>query len=275
MTPEELKAAVFRGPIRFIDGRRGMAQQDFECVANPRFGYSWRREDRTDKGRQFYTVDGGEVADLEEAARLLAAPPPADSPAEQRRRAIDEFEASPKLNYGATRALSEAQCNVSVGPFGTVRAWMQRAGDSWHRGINLYAEWQRQGGVKFEDYRWLYAARHAAWEVWRLIYSFEADRKSETNLRCALDVRCRECPILGAIDTAMKQEQAAQRPFPREISDSDIDAAKAWTCISHVLHARGNPVDGVFVVNDRDRQAAADEAAAWASMADDDPGEAS
>ena len=49
---------AFRGPVRFYDGRKGMARQDYECVAEPRFGYSWQRENRQDKGRQFYTVDG-------------------------------------------------------------------------------------------------------------------------------------------------------------------------------------------------------------------------
>src|SRR4051812_38086158 len=123
MTPAELRQATFRGPVRFLDGRKGMAQQDFECIAEPRFGYSWRRENRQDGGRQFYTVDGREVADFEEAARLLSEPAAEDSPAERARRSIDAFKASPKL-LGATRALSEAQCNVSVGPFGTVRAWL-------------------------------------------------------------------------------------------------------------------------------------------------------
>jgi hypothetical protein len=63
-----LKAAKFKGPVRFIDGRGGMARQDYQCVDEPRFGYFWQRNDRKDKGRQAYMVDGVEVADLAEAA---------------------------------------------------------------------------------------------------------------------------------------------------------------------------------------------------------------
>lgn len=272
MTPADLKEAKFRGPVRFIDGRKGMAQQDFQCVAEPRFGYSWRRENRQDRGRQFYTVDGREVADLEEAARLLAATPDPQSPDALMRAHIDEFKASPSLNYGATRALSEARCNASAGPFGMLRAWMRRTEHAYHVGINAYAEKERTAGVKWDNYRWLYEAKSAAHETYRLMYLFEADRKADTGLICALGARCRDCPIL----TTIEAELVAQRDhpkFPRDIEDADIDAAKIWTCIAHILHEREHPVDGVFVASARDREEASDDAERWAAIAEGDPEE--
>lgn len=265
MTPQELSEAQFRGPVRFMDGAKGMAQQDYECVAEPRFGYSWRRDNRRDKGRQFYTVDGREVANLDEAAKLLAAPPSADSPAEIRRRSIEAFKASPKIG-GATRALNDAELNVSAGPFGTVRSWMRRAGNAYHQGINAYADAQRKAGADFEDYRWLYEAKAGAHEAYRLMYLFEADRKADTGMVCALGKRCRECPILAPIETAMERDRNNPM-WPREIEDADIDAAKAWTCIAHVLHSNGHPHDGAFIENKRDRELARDEAERWAAIA--------
>lgn len=146
LTPEALGKALFRGPVAFYDGAKGMARQDFECVAEPRFGYFWRRENRKDRGRQAYMVDGKEVADLAEACRLLAAPADPDSPRERMRRDSGEFHASPRLNYSATRALSEARCNADGGPFGMMRAWLHRAGNAYHQGINAFADAERQAG---------------------------------------------------------------------------------------------------------------------------------
>lgn len=264
-TATELSEALFKGPVRFLDGARGMAQQDYECVAIPRFGYSWRRDNHQDKGRQFYTVDGKEVADLEEAARLLAAPPDVSSPAEIRRRSIEAFKSSPKI-AGMTRALSDAECNVSAGPFGTVRSWMRRAGDAYHRGINAYADLSRKAGADFDDYRWLYEAKSGAHEAYRLVYLFRADRTADTDMVCALGTRCRDCPILTQIETAMERDRT-NPSWPREIEDADIDAAKAWTCIAHVLHSHAHSHDGAFVENKRDRQLAVEDAERWAAIA--------
>ena len=76
----ELSKGQFRGPVKFYDGRGGWARQDFQSMAEPRFGYAWQREDRNDRGRTWWMVDGKEVADFDEADRLLASPPAADSP---------------------------------------------------------------------------------------------------------------------------------------------------------------------------------------------------
>lgn len=264
MTPEELKGATFRGPVRFYDGRKGMAQQDFECVAEPRFGYSWRRESRHDKGRQFYTVDWTEVADLEEAARLLAEPPRSDSGAETHRRSIADFKAAPKLNYAATRAQNMAEMNADAAPFGQVRTWLHRAGNAWHQGINRYSDYERQGGRDFPF--WLYRAKDAAHESYRLIYLFEHDLKEDTGLVCVMGTKCRSCPILQSVEAAMIAARDNER-WPSPIEDSDIAAAKAWSCITHVLTSGTDPVDGAFLMNKRDRENAADEAERWAAIA--------
>lgn len=93
LTVESLKNAMFRGPVVFADGAKGMAVQEHVCVDEPRFGYAWRRENRRDRGRTYYTVDGAEVPSLEEACRLLALPPDPNSPFEVRKRVLAEAKA--------------------------------------------------------------------------------------------------------------------------------------------------------------------------------------
>jgi hypothetical protein len=243
--------AKFRGPVRFSDGAKGMAQQDFECIDEPRFGYTWRREHRKDHGRQFYTVDGREVFSFDEAAKLLAQPPDPESPNELLRRHIDEFSFSPRVG-GATRALSEARCNADAGPFATMRAWMRRADSAWHGGINTLSDTAHRSGAPWPS--WLYHVKSAAHEVGRLMYLFAADRDNDQDLRCALGTRCRECPILKQIEDSMIAASKRDR-FPAEIEDVDIDAAKSWTCVGHILTTGHEQViDGVFVSNKRDRE---------------------
>lgn len=228
---DTLSKAKFRGPVRFYDGAKGMARQDFECVDEPRFGYSWERKDRTDRGRQYYTVDGREVSGFEEAAALLLSPAPVDAPLDVLRREIDEFSFSPPVGM-ATRALSEARCNGDAGPFGTIRAWIHRSDDAWHRGINALSDALRAEDKPFPH--WLYHTKSAAHETSRGMYLFTADHQKDDDLRCALGKRCRDCPILNQIETTMREEAASER-FPAEIDDIDIDAAKVWTCIGHVM----------------------------------------
>jgi hypothetical protein len=251
LTEEGLKEARFRGPTRFADGRGGMAQQDFECVAEPRFGYSWRRESRKDRGRQFYTVDGKEIADLAEACRLLALPEDPESPRALMRRMFEEIDKSPKLNFGATHAQNFAECNASAGPFGTVRAWMQRASGAWHGGINAWAETERKAGKVFAEYRWIYNAKHAMHESYRGVYLFEHDRRQDTGLRCALGKKCRACPILKAVETEMEASKTER--FPSGVEDPDIDAAKVATCIGHILQTKTDVIDGAFFSTKDDR----------------------
>lgn len=251
LTPEALKEAKFRGPVRFYDGAKGMARQDFQCVDEPRFGYFWTRKDRKDRGRQAYMVDGKEVADLDEACRLLAAPVDPESPDAVLRREVDEFRESPALNYGATRALSEARCNADGGPFGMMRAWMQRAGHVFHVGVNAHADRLRKANDEWPS--WLYRVKSAAHETSRGMYLFAADRKEDTGLKCALGKRCRDCPILQDIETAMVDGRT-RKPFIYDVEDSDIDAAKVWTCIGHALSTGKGIYDNTFFTTKQSRE---------------------
>lgn len=251
LTVEALGKAEFRGPVAFYDRRNGMARQDFECVAEPRFGYFWRRETRDDRpGRQAYMVDGKEVADLNEACQLLARAPDPESPAEAHRRAVDEFMASPELNYGATRALSEARCNADGGPYGMIRAWLHRSGNAWHAGMNAYSDAERKAGREWPS--WIYKVKSAAQETYRAMYLFQADRKEDSGLKCAFNVRCRDCPILKEVEGAMIAART-RAPFHRDIEDSDIDAAKTWVCIGHILDGKQAVMDGAFFSTKADR----------------------
>lgn len=241
LTRSELEKAEFKGPVAFYDGTKGMARQDFQCIAEPRLGYFWQRQNRQDKGRQAYMVDGREVADLDEAAALLALPPAADSPDVLRKLSIDEFKASPRVN-GPFRALSEARANADGGPFQMVRAWLQRAGGLWHGAINRHSDDEREAGREWP--RWFYDVNNAAHETYHGVYLFTADRKEDTGLKCAMGVKCRACPILRRVEETMATD--ASRPFPKGIEEMDIDAAKAWTCIGHILTSGTHPMDGAF-----------------------------
>lgn len=257
LTVEALKASKMRGPVRFFDGAKGMAQQDFKSVDEPRFGYSWRREDRKDRGRTFFTVDGDEVASLEEAIAKLSAPPAPTSQDEVLRAFVDECKASPKMNVGATSAHNEAVNNAAAGPFGMVRAFLRRAENAWHGGINAYADTLRKphhSGAVVDWPRWLYNAKSAAQEMHRGQYLFSRDREQNTGMVCALGVTCRECPILKTIETEMVARR--QSMWPTDIRDEDIDAAKVLTCIGHVLQEKaGDSIcDGVFWWRKEDRE---------------------
>lgn len=248
ITLEQLTAAKeFRGPIRFADGRNGMAQQDFESITIPRFGYAWRRENRKDKGVTFYLVDGLRVETLEEAAERLNAPPREDSLtvlAEQIHREHD------RAKVGARSVENVAARCAETGPFAGVYAAMHRSSHAWHVGVNAYSEAERK--AKKDWPRWAYNSKSAAHEAYRLMYLWAADRDRDTGLKCVLGVACRDCPALKNIENAMVSARAdrviapdpANEFFPEghtwpgaDVWDQDIDMAKTWTCIAHVLQA--------------------------------------
>lgn len=240
---DSLKAAKFRGPVAFYDYAKGGARQDFECVDEPRFGYFWERKTRKDQGRQSYMVDGAEVPSLEKACELLASPPDPNSPREVHKRWHEEFEASPQLEHGPYRALSEARVNADGGAFGMVRASMQRVDGGWHGGINSYADKERAAGRDWPG--WLYDVKSGAHESYRLMYLFQADAEKDTHLTCALGTKCRECPILKAIETAVIEARAGK--FASYSNEQDLLMVKTWTCIGHILHAGARPHDGAFL----------------------------
>jgi hypothetical protein len=252
MSSAELAKRKFRGPVAFYDGRGGWARQDFVSVEEPRFGYAWQRENRKDKGRTWFMVDGAQVADFDEADRLLADPPRVDSPDEVRRHDTDEFLASPPIG-GATRILSEARCNADAGPFASVRAAMQRVEHGWHVGINRYNDKQREKGEPFSH--GLYNAKTAAYEAFRLMYLWASDREKDRGLQCALGVKCRDCPILAEIDAGLVDSRDKDRFGRPDIEAEDIDFAKTWTCIAHILQERPNGFfDGGFLSTADDRK---------------------
>lgn len=144
-TFEQLQAFEMRGPVRFYDGRNGMARQDFEAVGESRLGYSWRRENRKDKGRQFYTVDGAEIENLEAAIPLLAASPDPESPREIERLWREERKQWPKTT-SLMSAPDAARYYADAGPFAMLKAWHERTGNAWHGGVNAWSEACRKAG---------------------------------------------------------------------------------------------------------------------------------
>jgi hypothetical protein len=236
VTADILAKAKFRGPVRFFDGRKGMARQDHECVDNPRFGYSWSRENRKDKGRIFYTVDGVEVASLDDAAALLLQMPGPNSPREQFQAMLSEGPEAASRRH----ALMDGEHFMRQGPFGMLMAFYQRSENAWHGGINRYSDILHKRGDPFPH--WLYSVKSGTYEMARVMRLFAADRAKDAGLKCALGVSCRNCEILATIEAAM--EEARTLPSgalpPRDIDDADIDAAKAMTCVGHVLTSARN-----------------------------------
>jgi hypothetical protein len=49
-------------------------------------------------------------------------------------------------------------------------------------------------------------------------------------------------------------EARTNERFPREIDDADIDAAKAWTCVGHVLATEARVIDGAYLTTKEDRE---------------------
>lgn len=77
------------------------------------------------------------------------------------------------------------------------------------------------------------------------MYLFAAAREKDTGLKCALGKSCATCPILKTIEQSMVEARTRQ-PFPRDIEDTDIDAAKVATCIGHILTSNTEVIDGGF-----------------------------
>lgn len=247
-----MSTGKFKGPTKFYDGRNGWARQDFESLENPRFGYAWQRENRKDRGRTWFMVDGREVADFDEADQLLALPPSPDNPAELCRVELEEMFASPRLG-GASRARNEAECNAAAGPFASVRATMQRVGGAWHSGLNRYSDQQREAAQPFPG--GLYNAKTAAYEAFRSMYLWAGDREKDTGLQCALGKKCRKCPILKAVEESCIAARDAEKFGRPDIETEDIDFAKTWTCIGHILQEAPNGFfDGAFFSTKADRE---------------------
>lgn len=94
----------------------------------------------------------------------------------------------------------------------------------WHRAINKFCTEENQ----FPHF--MYLAKSAADEVPRLAMLFDKDRREDLGLVCCLGVKCRECRFLAAVETD-------------ELQPQEIDLAKAWTCMAHILTCDGEWVD--------------------------------
>ena len=111
----------------------------------------------------------------------------------------------------------------------------------WHVAVNAYSDAERKAGRPWPS--WMYRAMMASDEVPRMILLFERERTvglansykmcghdpnpatplPDNHLRCALDVECRKCPHLAAIEIRESMTPEAK------------DEAKAWTCAIHIL----------------------------------------
>lgn len=127
--------------------------------------------------------------------------------------------------------------------------------NEWHAAINAF-NWNRP---KDEPYRsWMYEAKDARRESKRLVRLFKAEREgtlpgshkqcsmtptvpvTDNHLTCCLGVQCRKCPELLALDSA-KMEPA------------QIDEAKAWTCVAHILTKGGDEAREGYVLTTDDQ----------------------
>ena len=90
----------------------------------------------------------------------------------------------------------------------------------------------------------------------RALCTFSRGPREGPELRCALGTRCRDCTYLQQIEASMR-EAARRENLPADVDAADIDAAKAWTCIGHVLVADHEKVyDGMFLSTESDRNTA-------------------
>lgn len=127
----------------------------------------------------------------------------------------------------------------------------------WHVSINKEADILRDKGEKHPHY--MYEAKTMANEVPRLIMLFKDEREKklpqihqqcsrqepepikDNCLTCCLGVKCSECPSLLALEKI-------ERCDP-----NDIDTAKAWTCVSHIVGRGGDSMGEGYLMTKGDR----------------------
>lgn len=130
----------------------------------------------------------------------------------------------------------------------------------WHVAINRFC-WPKAGDppvVRSGDNHWMYEAKNAADEVPRLTRLFMMERTDalpkihrqcshaapepviDNVLTCCLGVKCAACPELQAIGTM-------------EGTPEEIDTAKAWTCVAHVLSKGGDFAGEGYILTTDDR----------------------
>lgn len=130
----------------------------------------------------------------------------------------------------------------------------------WHVAINQFIwhsgnpKWTRD----FSKHRFMYEAKTASDELPRLMVLFAMERTGKlrtvhqqcshsepepivkNELTCCLGVKCAECPELQGV--------AAMEGTPEE-----IDTAKAWTCVAHILSKEGDVAGEGYILTTDDR----------------------
>lgn len=127
---------------------------------------------------------------------------------------------------------------------------------AWHVAINNHAQSARESAREWP--RFMYEAKSAWAEVPRLTKIIGMERRGElrkdhqqcshvtaepvpdNHLSCCLGVECRKCPHLLALDAA-------------KLTPEQIDEAKAWTCVGHILMSGGDTANEGFLLAVDDR----------------------
>lgn len=127
----------------------------------------------------------------------------------------------------------------------------------WHVSVNAHQDRIRTAGLERAGF--MYDAMAAAREVPRLASLFAQERKgelrkthtacsqvpavalAENRLMCCLGTPCATCPHLTALDG-----------MPRATPE-DVDAAKAWTCVAHIIATGGDMANEGYVLDASDR----------------------
>lgn len=131
-----------------------------------------------------------------------------------------------------------------------------RIDHAWHVAINAYT-WPAFVGKP--DYpRFMYEAKSAMDEVRRLPLLFKREREGtlakahqqcshsepvavpDNHLTCCLGVKCATCPHLKALEAA-------------KLTPEQIDHAKAWTCVAHILTKGGDVAREGYILTVDDR----------------------
>ncbi len=133
-----------------------------------------------------------------------------------------------------------------------------RIDHEWHVAINRHSDSTRDAGKPWESMRFMYEAKKAHGEARRLPLLFAMERKGElarthrqcsmqppvpvedNHLTCCLGVECRKCEHLSALDSA-------------KLTPEQIDEAKSWTCIAHIISKGGDTANEGYILTTDDR----------------------
>lgn len=122
----------------------------------------------------------------------------------------------------------------------------------WHEAINKF-----EGAYETQT-KFMYNGKMVANESTRLPLLFKMEREEnlpkihkqcslskpekiiDNHLTCCLGIECRKCPMLIALEKA-------------ELKPEQIDNAKGWTCIAHILMKGGDNKGEGFILTTDDR----------------------